>query len=271
MAKRYYWLKLKDDFFRQKEIKKLRKIAGGDTFTIIYLKIQLLSLKDNGKLFFEGVEDNFCEELALEIDEDIDNVQVTVSYLIRHGLLTEIKHDEYLLPQTVASIGSETAGAERQRKYEAKKKALADAQKKALKGEVSENDTSMTNADTEQEQRKEQQLDKEYFEILKDDYDVKEIEALNKFFIENDVAADVVKEKFLIVRSRKSIKNRVGSLISAIRDNWEMPKELKEPLNPKVFNNFDERDRSENNNQGNMTYAEIERKLLGWDKDDDEC
>ena len=121
MAKRYYWLKLKDDFFRQKEIKKLRKIAGGDTFTIIYLKIQLLSLKDNGKLFFEGVEDNFCEELALEIDEDIDNVQVTVSYLIRHGLLTEIKHDEYLLPQTVASIGSETAGAERQRKYEAKK------------------------------------------------------------------------------------------------------------------------------------------------------
>ena len=275
MAKRYYWLKLKDDFFRQKEIKKLRKIAGGDTFTIIYLKIQLLSLKDNGKLFFEGVEDNFCEELALEIDEDIDNVQVTVSYLIRHGLLTEIKHDEYLLPQTVASIGSETAGAERQRKYEAKKKALADAQKKALKGEVSENDTSMTNADTEQEQRKEQrkeqQLDKEYFEILKDDYDVKEIEALNKFFIENDVAADVVKEKFLIVRSRKSIKNRVGSLISALRDNWEMPKELKEPLNPKVFNNFDERDRSENNNQGNMTYAEIERKLLGWDKDDDEC
>ena len=275
MAKRYYWLKLKDDFFRQKEIKKLRKIAGGDTFTIIYLKIQLLSLKDNGKLFFEGVEDNFCEELALEIDEDIDNVQVTVSYLIRHGLLTEIKHDEYLLPQTVASIGSETAGAERQRKYEAKKKALADAQKKSLKGEVSENDTSMTNADTEQEQRKEQRkeqhLEKEYFEILKDDYEAKEIEALNKFFIENNIAADVVKEKFLIVKSRKSIKNRVGSLISAIRDNWEIPKELKGQLNPKSFNNFDERDRSENNPEGNMTYDELERKLLGWDKGDEEC
>lgn len=279
MAKRYYWLKLKDDFFRQKEIKKLRRIAGGDTFTIIYLKIQLLSLKDNGKLFFEGIEDNFADELALEIDEDVDNVQVTINYLIRHGLLTEVKNDEYLFPQTVASIGSETAGAERQRKYEAKKKALADAQKKALKGEVSENDTPMINADTEQEQRKEQRkeqekeqhLDKEYFEILKDDYEVKEIEALNKYFIENNIAADVVKEKLLIVKSRKSIKNRVGSLISAIRDNWEMPKELKEPLNPKVFNNFDERDRSENNTKGNMTYAEIERKLLGWDKDDDEC
>lgn len=270
MAKRYYWLKLKDDFFRQKEIKKLRRIAGGDTFTIIYLKIQLLSLKDNGKLFYEGIEDNFCEELALEIDEDVDNVQVTINYLMRHGLLTEVKNDEYLLPQTVASIGSETAGAERQRKYEAKKKALADAQKKALKDNVSENDTCLINSDTEQEQRKEQrkkqekeqQLDKEYFEILKDYYDIKEIEALNKYFIENNVAADVVKEKFLIVKSRKSIKNRVGSLISAIRDNWEMPKELKEELDPKSFNNFEARE---------YDYDSLETKLLGWDKGDNQC
>lgn len=43
--KRYYWLKLMDDFFDSKRIKKLRKMAGGDTYTIIYLKMQLLSLK----------------------------------------------------------------------------------------------------------------------------------------------------------------------------------------------------------------------------------
>ena len=198
MAKRYYWLKLKDDFFRQKEIKKLRRIAGGDTFTIIYLKIQLLSLKDNGKLFYEGIEDNFAEELALEIDEDVDNVQVTLNYLIRHGLLEEVKQDEYVLPQTMSAIGSESASAERVRKNRAKTKLL-------------QCNNNVQNCYTEQEQRKEQrkeqQLEKEYFEILKDDYEVKEIEALNKFFIENDVAADVVREKFLIVKSRKSIKN----------------------------------------------------------------
>ena len=70
MAKRYYWLKLPDDFFRQKPIKKLRKIAGGDTYTVIYLKMLLISLKNDGKLYFDGVEDNFCEELALELDEE---------------------------------------------------------------------------------------------------------------------------------------------------------------------------------------------------------
>lgn len=50
MAKRYYWLKLHEDFFRQKDIKKLRQIAGGDTYTIIYLKMLLHSLSTSGKL-----------------------------------------------------------------------------------------------------------------------------------------------------------------------------------------------------------------------------
>ena len=58
--KKFYWLKLKDDFFKQKEMKKLRKIAGGDTYTIIYLKMMLLSVKSEGKIYFEGLEDIFA-------------------------------------------------------------------------------------------------------------------------------------------------------------------------------------------------------------------
>jgi predicted phage replisome organizer len=54
--KKYYWLKLKEDFFRQPRMKKLRKVAGGDTYTVIYLKMQLLSLANEGMLFFEGIE-----------------------------------------------------------------------------------------------------------------------------------------------------------------------------------------------------------------------
>ena len=48
MAKRYYWLKLKDDFFTSKEIKKLRRVAGGDTYTIIYQIMLLLAIKSDG-------------------------------------------------------------------------------------------------------------------------------------------------------------------------------------------------------------------------------
>ncbi|MBQ3755916.1 MAG: phage replisome organizer N-terminal domain-containing protein [Oscillospiraceae bacterium] len=50
MSKRYDWLKLKKDFFRSKEIKKLRNQAGGDTYTVVYLKMQLLALKCDGFL-----------------------------------------------------------------------------------------------------------------------------------------------------------------------------------------------------------------------------
>ncbi|MCS4463376.1 phage replisome organizer N-terminal domain-containing protein [Clostridium botulinum] len=95
IAKKYYWLKLKEDFFRQKEIKKLRKIAGGDTYTIIYLKMMLLSLKDEGKLFFEGLEDSFIDEIALEIDEDLENVKVTIMFLIKCRLIEELTENEF--------------------------------------------------------------------------------------------------------------------------------------------------------------------------------
>lgn len=121
-VKKYYWLKLKDDFFRQKEIKKLRRIAGGDTYTIIYLKMQLLSLKREGKLIYEGIEDTFASELALELDEDEDNVQITLGFLTKHGLLVESDNiDEFLLTETISCIGKESESTERVRKHRAKK------------------------------------------------------------------------------------------------------------------------------------------------------
>lgn len=114
--KRYYWMRLKPTFFTSKEIKKLRRIAGGDTFVIIYLKMQLLSLETDGKLYYDGVEDNFAEEIALELDEDADNVQMTIAYLEKCGLIEQSAADEYYLPEVSENTGSETAAAGRMRK-----------------------------------------------------------------------------------------------------------------------------------------------------------
>lgn len=122
--KRYYWLKLKEGFFGDKEIKKLRKLAGGDTYTIIYLKLMLLSLRENGKLYFEGIEETFYEELALEINEEPDNVKFTFLFLQRMGLLEEISNVEAFLTQMPECVGSETEKAAIMRKSRARKKAL---------------------------------------------------------------------------------------------------------------------------------------------------
>lgn len=120
--KRYYWLRLHKDFFQKKEIKRLRRVAGGDTYTIIYLKMLLRSIIDGGKLYFDGYEDTFVSELALDIDEDEQNVQITVNYLLKNGLLIECENDEYYLPEANNNTGSETAAASRMRKLREKSK-----------------------------------------------------------------------------------------------------------------------------------------------------
>ena len=122
MSKKYYWLKLKEDFFRQKEIKKLRKIAGGDTYTIIYLKMQLLSLQNEGVLKYEGVEENIAEQIALEIDEDVDNVQITLSFLMANKLIEEISKTDFFLVKANDCIGKEVDSAARVRAYRERKK-----------------------------------------------------------------------------------------------------------------------------------------------------
>lgn len=117
MAKRYYWLKLHEDFFRQKDIKKLRQIAGGDTYTIIYLKMLLHSLSTGGKLYYDGVEENFPNELALDIDENAENVAVTVQFLTSRGILLRNTEEEYELLTTAEMTGSESSSASRVRRY----------------------------------------------------------------------------------------------------------------------------------------------------------
>ena len=122
MGKRYYWLKLKDDFFKQKEIKKLRKIAGGDTYTIIYLKMLLLSINNDGKIYYDGIEDTFAEEIALELDEDAENVQLTIAYLLKSGLMVSRTESEVSMTKVPEMVGCESESAERVRRHREKKK-----------------------------------------------------------------------------------------------------------------------------------------------------
>ncbi len=121
--KRFYWLKLKNTFFDQPKIKKLRRIAGGDTLTIIYLKMQLLSVNNNGIITFEYVENDFAKELALKLDEEEDNISLLLSYLESQGLIDR-SEDEYTMVETLGLIGSESESAARVRKHREVKRSL---------------------------------------------------------------------------------------------------------------------------------------------------
>lgn len=207
--KKYYWLKLKDDFFRDKKMKKLRNIAGGDTYTIIYLKMQLLSLKNSGVLIFENVEDTFEEEIALEIDEKVEDVKVCLLYLEKTGLL-ECKDNEYILPQTIDCIGSETATAKRMRRSRERKKQL----------EMSQCYADVTNGYTEIEKDIDIDIDiekerREEKEIEKKEEKRKATKVATVYYPEDERLDETFKD-FLEMRKKKRVPNTDRAITLAI-------------------------------------------------------
>lgn len=123
MAKTYFWLKIQDEFFRQKEIKILRNMERGAVYIIIYQKMLLYSLKNESKLFFDNLQDTFEEELALLFDEKVEDVKATVDFLKKANLMECVSCDEFLLLQVNELTGRESETTKRVRKHRENKTA----------------------------------------------------------------------------------------------------------------------------------------------------
>jgi uncharacterized phage protein (TIGR02220 family)/predicted phage replisome organizer len=228
-TKRYYWLKLKEDFFKQKEIKKLRRIAGGDTFTIIYLKMLLLSIKNEGKIYFEGVEDDFADELALELDEEIDNIKMTLSYLSKHTLIEVCGTDEYLLPKSLEIMGSEVDSAERVRRHRETKELQCNAK-------MLQSNPNVTNCNTEIEIELEIELEKD-IDIeqknkipYKDIVDYLNLKAEKEYKHNTKATQDKIaarwKEGFSLTDFKKAIDNKVAEWKGTDMEKFLRPETL---------------------------------------------
>jgi len=121
IGKKYY-LKLESDFFQSLKVKKLRKNQKGDTYSCIYLKLMLLSTKEFGLITFQNIENTLYEELALRIDEELEDVKKTMDFLIKEKILLQTDENEYLFENLCDQVITETEYARIMRKYRAKKK-----------------------------------------------------------------------------------------------------------------------------------------------------
>ena len=158
--KRYYFLKLHENWFDNPRVKKIRKIAGGDTYTIIYLKLMLFSLKSEGVIEYEGIEPSMEDELALKLDEDATNIKITLNFLRMQGLVEESHEfeDEYLLPEVPHMLESKAASTFRAQKSRAKKKAVLQCNTNAA---PLQHGAGKGNTEKEREQEKDKEKDKE--------------------------------------------------------------------------------------------------------------
>ena len=121
--KNYFWIKIRQDFFTDPYIKLLRRMAGGDTYTIIYLEMLVKSSDTNGTIYFQGAGSDIAEELALMLNENVEDVRALLAYLEAKNLIThpDLNQDIYLVA-TPDLTGSETGSARRVRDFRERQK-----------------------------------------------------------------------------------------------------------------------------------------------------
>ncbi len=154
--KKYFWLKLNSDFFDQTHIKYLRKLPDGDRLVIVYLKMQLKSLKNDGILYFEGVLEDYITEVAMSIDEEVNIVTLCISALQKMKLIELLEGNNVFLIETLKITGRESESAERVRQYRLNK------EDKALQcnKDVTKCNGDVTKCNTEKRrEREEKELD----------------------------------------------------------------------------------------------------------------
>ena len=184
--KRYYWFKMEQSFFEQKEIKYLRRLPGGDTYTIIYLKLILKSLENDGKIYYENIGDDYSQEWALEIEEDEKAVSFLVAFLINKGLMIDCGFDEFEITKTKSLVGSETASAESKRRQRERERELPLLESVTM--------SQVSHIEKEIEIDKEKEIDKE---IDKNSLLSAYFTTFTKLASKNNKLRDAVKVEFL--------------------------------------------------------------------------
>ncbi|HEL0025409.1 TPA: conserved phage C-terminal domain-containing protein [Streptococcus equi subsp. zooepidemicus] len=125
-TKVYFWLKVDKKFFDNLFIKRLKQTPGGYTMIVIYIRLMLESLEDDCILYYEGYFDNLVQELALKLDVTEDDINMTMAYFTKCGLIQIDGDGHATLSQAKAMVESETNWA----KYKRRKREKVSESKK---------------------------------------------------------------------------------------------------------------------------------------------
>ena len=123
MAGRYYWFKLKKDFFSRAEIVMLEKQRKGKAMVLLYLKLLLLALETEGYLEYAEGQPHTLKTMAAGCGCSLGFMRKLIRRLRQIGLL-EQQGECYYLPGVVRDTGSESKYAEQKRRYRDKTEAF---------------------------------------------------------------------------------------------------------------------------------------------------
>ncbi|MCU7195519.1 phage replisome organizer N-terminal domain-containing protein [Turicibacter sanguinis] len=120
--KKYYWLKLKKDFFKRHDIQIIENMPNGKDYVLFYLKLLVESVDHEGGLRFNETIPYNEQMLATITNTNIDTVSNAMK-LFRELGMVEILDDETIYMNEVSKmLGTETYWAQKKREEREKKK-----------------------------------------------------------------------------------------------------------------------------------------------------
>ena len=120
MSNRYYWLKLKRDFFKRHDIQIIEAMPNGKDYILFYLKLLCESVDHDGNLRFSD-EIPYNEDMLATIKRtNIDVVRSAVKIFTELKMMEVMDDGTLYMSEVTKMLGSETAWAEKKRAYRQK-------------------------------------------------------------------------------------------------------------------------------------------------------
>lgn len=117
--KRFYWLKLKRDFFKRHDIRIIESVPNGKDYVLFYLKLLLESIDHEGNLRFSDTLPYSADMLATITDTNIDIVRAAMKVLTEFGMVEILEDKTIYMTEVQKLIGSavDNDNANRQRRF----------------------------------------------------------------------------------------------------------------------------------------------------------
>lgn len=115
--KKYYYLRLKDNFFDSDELKILESMKDGYLYSNILLKLYLRSLKNNGKLVVNERIPYSADMLASVTGHQVGTIKQALSVFKDLGLIDVLDNGAIYMLDIQNFIGKGSSEADRKREY----------------------------------------------------------------------------------------------------------------------------------------------------------
>lgn len=118
---KYYWLRLRRDFFKRHDIQIIESMPNGKDYVLFYLKLLVESIDHEGALRFSDTIPYNEQMLSVITGTNIDVVRAALQVFQELHMLDVMDDSTIYMHEVKALIGSETKWAEKKRAYRAKK------------------------------------------------------------------------------------------------------------------------------------------------------